>query len=60
MRVLHGRQRIFLVGGGGGGGGATMKRALMENIRKRAQYDLPTPRSDNDGPGGAVRSTRGI
>ena len=40
----HGRRRIFSVAG------ATMKRALMENICKRAQYDLPRPRSDNDGP----------
>ena len=35
----------------GGGGEATMKRVLTENICKRAQYDLPRPRSGNDGPG---------
>ena len=34
-----------------GGGRGTMKRALMENICKRAQYDLSMPHSDNDGPG---------
>ena len=48
---MHGRRRIFSVGGWGGGGEGAMKRALTENICKRTQYDLPRPRSDNDGPG---------
>ena len=37
-----------------------MEKALMENICKRAQYDLPRPRSDNDSPGALYAPPGGL